>query len=141
MKWTNRGAFAAVLLGVLVFGACGWWQHDASDSLKLYGNIELTQVDMAFKISGRVSGLEVSEGDAVRQGMVLARLDTTQLESQKNRDQAALVTAASLVPPLQTSIERQKATLAAETELRRAQLAQAEAALPFPGRQPPPQPF
>jgi HlyD family secretion protein len=129
MKWTNRGAFAAVLLGVAVFGACGWWQHGASDSLKLYGNIELTQVDMAFKISGRVSGLEVSEGDAVRQGMVLARLDTTQLESQKNRDQAALVTAASLVPPLQTSIERQKATLAAETELRRAQLAQAEAAL------------
>jgi len=129
MKWTNRGPFAAVLLGVAVFGACGWWQHGASDSLKLYGNIELTQVDMAFKISGRVSGLEVNEGDAVRQGMVLARLDTTQLESQKNRDQAALVTAASLIPPLQTSIERQKATLAAETELRRAQLAQAEAAL------------
>jgi HlyD family secretion protein len=129
MKWTNRGAFAAVLLGVLVFGACGWWQHGASDSLKLYGNIELTQVDMAFKISGKLSRLEVNEGDAVRQGMVLARLDTTQLESQKNRDQTALVTAESLVPQLQTGIERQKATLAAETDLRRAQLAQAEAAL------------
>jgi HlyD family secretion protein len=129
MKRTNGGALAAVLLGALGLGACGWWQHSASDSLKLYGNIELTQVDMAFKISGKLSRLEVNEGDAVRQGMVLARLDTTQLESQKNRDQMALATAESLVPPLQTSIERQKATLAAETELRRAQLAQAEAAL------------
>jgi HlyD family secretion protein len=129
MMWTNRGALAVVLLGTVLSGACGWWKHSASDSLKLYGNIELTQVDMAFKISGKLSRLEVNEGDAVRQGMVLARLDTNQLESQKNRDQAALVAAESLLPPLQTSIERQKATLAAETDLRRAQLAQAEAAL------------
>ena len=95
----------------------------------LYGNVELTQVDMAFKISGKLSKVEVDEGDTVRQGMVLARLDTTQLESQKKRDQAALAAAESLIPQLQTSIERQRATLAAETDLRRAQLAQAEARL------------
>jgi HlyD family secretion protein len=129
MKWTSVGALAAVLLGAAVFGACSRWQRGASESLKLYGNIELTQVDMAFKISGKIVELEVNEGDTVRQGMFLARLDTLQLESQRNRDQAALVTAESLIPPLQTGIERQKATLAAETDLRGAQLAQAEAAL------------
>ncbi len=129
MKLTSMGALAAVLLGAAVFGACGRWQGDAAGSLKLYGNIELTQVDMAFKISGKIAALEVDEGDTVRQGELLARLDTLQLESQRNRDQAALATAESLIPPLQTAIERQKATLAAETDLRSAQLAQAEAAL------------
>ena len=104
MKWTSVGALAAVLLGAAVFGACSRWQRGASESLKLYGNIELTQVDMAFKISGKIAELEVNEGDAVRQGMLLARLDALQLESQRKRDQAALVTAESLIPPLQTSI-------------------------------------
>ncbi len=129
MKWSTVGALTAVLLGTAVFGACNRWQRGASDSLKLYGNIELTQVDMAFKISGKIAELGVNEGDTVRQGVLLARLDTLQLESQRNRDQAALVTAESLIPQLQTSIERQKATLAAETDLRGAQLGQAEAAL------------
>jgi HlyD family secretion protein len=112
-----------------VFPACSWWQRGATDSLRLYGNIELIQVDMSFKIAGRLSWLDVKEGDPVRQGAILARLDTTQLESQKNRERAALAAAESLIPQLQTSIERQKALVAAETDLRRAQVAQAEARL------------
>jgi len=119
----------AILFSTLVFPACSWWQDGSADSLKLYGNIELTQVDMAFKIAGKLSSLAVGEGDAVTQGMVVARLDTLQLESQRSRDQAALAVAESLIPQLQTSIERQKTILAAETDLRRAQIAQAEARL------------
>ncbi|MBZ5497130.1 MAG: efflux RND transporter periplasmic adaptor subunit [Acidobacteriia bacterium] len=129
MNWTRTGILSTALLVAAVVPACTWWQRSAPGSLLLYGNVELTQVDMAFKISGKLSKVEVDEGDTVRQGMVLARLDTTQLESQKKRDQAALAAAESLIPQLQTSIERQRATLAAETDLRRAQLAQAEARL------------
>jgi HlyD family secretion protein len=129
MKRTYLGIPAAALLTAALFPACGWWQRGAPESLKLYGNIELTQVDMAFKISGKISRLEVAEGDTVRQGMILAHLETAQLESQRARDQAALAAAESQLPQLQTSIERQTATLAAETDLRRAQLAQAEAQL------------
>lgn len=127
MKRTS--AIAAVLLGTALFGACGRWQRGASESLRVYGNIELTQVDMSFKIAGKIAELGIDEGDTVRQGTLLARLDTLQLESQKKRDQAALTTAESLIPQSQTSIERQKAALAAEAGLRAAQLAQAEAAL------------
>jgi HlyD family secretion protein len=129
MKWTRRTTSFAVLLGFTTFPACTWWQRPPSDSLKLYGNIELTQVDMAFKISGRLSQFDIREGDPVTQGMRLAQLDTTQLERQKARDQAVLTTAESAVPQLETGIERQKAALAAEIELRRAQISQAEAVL------------
>jgi len=129
MKRTFLRILAAALPAAALFPACGWWQRGAPESLKLYGNIELTQVDMAFKISGKLSELKVGEGDPVHQNMILARLETAQLESQRNRDRAALAAAESLVPQLQTSIERQRAVLAAEIELRRAQLAQAEALL------------
>jgi len=129
MKRTFLRFSAAALAAGVLLPACGWWQRGAPQSLRLYGNIELTQVDMAFKISGKISELAIEEGDPVRQNMVLARLETTQLESQRNRDRAALAAAESLVPQLQTTIERQRAVLAAETGLRRAQLAQAEAQL------------
>ena len=129
MNRTRTATFTAILFSASIFPACSWWQDGSAESLKLYGNIELTQVDMAFKMAGKLSSLAVREGDAVTRGMVLARLDTIQLDSQRNRDQAALAVAESLIPQLQTSIERQKAMLAAETELRRAQIAQAEARL------------
>jgi HlyD family secretion protein len=129
MKRKSVITLAALLLSAASSSSCSWWQRGAPESLRLYGNIELTQVDMAFKISGKIGALEVEEGDAVRQGMMLARLETQQLESQRNRDQAALAAAESLLPQLQTGIERQKASLAAETELRQAQLSQAEAVL------------
>lgn len=119
---------AIVLLGTPFLSGCTW-RRSAEPSLKVYGNIELTQTEVAFKISGRINRLEVDEGKKVSRGMVLARLDTAQLESQLNRDRAALAAAESQLPPLQTTIERQKATLAGETELRLAQLAQAEARL------------
>ncbi len=129
MKQKSVIAFAVVLLSAASSGSCSLWQRGAPASLKLYGNIELTQVDMAFKIAGKLNALQVDEGDDVRGGVVLARLETNQLESQRSRDQAALEAAESLIPQLQTSIERQKTSLTAETELRQAQLAQAEAAL------------
>jgi len=111
------------------FSSCGTWHRVPPGSLTLYGNIELTQVDMAFKIPGKLIELRVDEGDAVQKGMTLARLDTLQLDRQKTRDAAAQVGAESQIPQLETSIERQKASLAAETDLRRAQLAQAQARL------------
>ncbi len=129
MNWTRVGTLSTVLLGSAFFPACSFWQREAAGSLKLYGNIELTQVDMAFKISGKLSRLEVDEGGAVSEGMILAHLETAQLESQKNRDLAALAAAESQIPQLQTSIERQKTAIAAEISLRQAQILQAEARL------------
>lgn len=51
------------------------------------------QVTLAFAFSGEIAAVLVEGGQQVRAGTVLARLDTTSLEQQVARAQAALVTA------------------------------------------------
>ena len=55
------------------------------------GNLELTQVDLSFKIAGRMTERKVDEGDWVKKGELIARLDPVQLRQQKVRDQAIVV--------------------------------------------------
>jgi HlyD family secretion protein len=74
-------------LVVLVLAAAGtlWWsaQHDDdADELALYGNVDLRQIELAFNNSERIAVVLVQEGDRVRKGQVLARLDTSRLEPQ-----------------------------------------------------------
>ena len=45
------------------------------DVLKLYGNIEIRQVDLGFRVEGRVIKLLKEEGDEVKKGELLALLD------------------------------------------------------------------
>lgn len=74
-------------IGLVVLAALGvaWWlthRHAASDQIVLYGNIDLREVDLAFNDSQRVADVLVHEGDFVRKGQVLARLDTSRLQPQ-----------------------------------------------------------
>ena len=47
--------------------------------LTLHGNVDIRQVELAFNANGRISSIEVREGDAVRANQLLARLDTERL--------------------------------------------------------------
>ena len=53
------------------------------------GNIELTEVNIAFKTAGRLIERTVDEGDAVKKGQVIARLDRDQLVAQRAAQVAA----------------------------------------------------
>ncbi len=44
-------------------------------NLVLQGNIDVRQVNLAFKVDGRIKTLDVDEGDTVKAGQVLATLD------------------------------------------------------------------
>lgn len=93
------------------------------------GNIELTEVNIAFKTAGRLIERNVDEGDAVKKGQVVARLDRDQLVAQRDRETAGLESAASQLAQAQTSVEWERATLAADIETRKGDLAAAEARL------------
>ena len=88
-----------ILLVILLVAAAAvtWWmfeRHGATRDLVLYGNIDLRQVQLAFNNSERIANVVVQEGDHVRKGQVLARLDTSRLEPQVA--QAAAQAAAQL---------------------------------------------
>src|SRR5271167_4626851 len=62
-----------------------WWlvgRHPARQGLVLYGDVDLRQVELAFNNSERIDAVLVQEGDRVKRGQVLARLDTGRLEPQ-----------------------------------------------------------
>ncbi|HEY2019051.1 MAG TPA: efflux RND transporter periplasmic adaptor subunit [Bryobacteraceae bacterium] len=93
------------------------------------GNIELTEVNIAFKTSGRLIERTVDEGDRVTKGQVIARLDRDQLLAQRAREAAGLASAQSQLVQAGTSLEWQRATLAGDLEAKRADLSSMESRL------------
>ena len=75
---------AALAVIGLVAGLAWWFnQRDgAPGEIVLYGNVDLRQVQLSFNNSERIADVLVQEGESVRKGQVLARLDTRRLEPQ-----------------------------------------------------------
>lgn len=130
MRWPRT--FILVVFVVIVSGLVGWLllrrlNDDHRRAITISGNIELREVNIAFKLPGRLVELAVDEGDQVKRGMVVARLDREQLEHQRDREQAALVAAEAQLAQLLTAIAYQRETLKGQTEQWQAELNQAEA--------------
>jgi HlyD family secretion protein len=81
-----------LLAGVLAAAVAGlWWLvdgHASSNALVLYGNVDLRQADLPFNASERVTQVLVQEGDHVKLGQLLARLDPTRIEPQVAKAEA-----------------------------------------------------
>ena len=123
-----------VLLLLCAIGAAGYYiwrsqQNNNGNRILLSGNLELTQVDISFKIAGRLIERTVDEGTWVKKGQLIARLDPLQLREQAARDKANIINAQSGYQQLETSIAYQRATLESDIAARKADLAQASAVL------------
>jgi HlyD family secretion protein len=117
---------AAASAGVYAYRSGG---RAPSDRIVVSGNIELTEVNIAFKTSGRLIERTVDEGDFVKKGQVIARLDQDQLAAQRVRESAGVLSSESQLAQARTALAWQKATLAADIEQRKADLAATEARL------------
>jgi len=100
--------------------------HEESHAIKVSGNIELNEVQIAFKTAGRLIERKVDEGDPVEKGMIVARLDRDQLLRQRDRERAALASAEAMLAQAETAAEWQGQTVAADLDLRHADLSSAE---------------
>jgi HlyD family secretion protein len=119
---------------VLLAGAVVIWRVIAAretdpNRIVVHGNIELTETDLSFKLPGRLVELLVDEGAFVEKGQVLARLDKVELENQRDREVAGRTAAESNLTQSMTGIQYQKASIASDLDLKRADLRQAEARL------------
>jgi len=113
-----------VIVAAISAGAFAWLRNElnereVSNELTLHGNVDIRQVELAFNASGRISAIEVREGDTVRAGQSLARLDTERLR-------LALQQAEAQVAAQQQAVRRLEAGSRPE-EIRQAR-AQREAA-------------
>lgn len=84
-----------LLIGLifLVIGAALWWQRHAAHRQEghiLYGNVDVRQVDIAFRVPGQVRELFFEEGDWVKKGQLLARLDPAPYDKQYEEAEAAV---------------------------------------------------
>jgi HlyD family secretion protein len=70
-----------------------WRRPDGG--LALQGNVEVRQVNLGFKVAGRIEKLLVDEGDAVKEGQPLARLETVYFEDALAQARAARDSAAA----------------------------------------------
>jgi len=124
-------AAGAVVLLLAVFAAVRWFGWGGGDPsfLKVSGNIELTEVDIAFKSAGRLVVLAVEEGDQVKKGALIARLDQEELLQRRESAAASLDSARSRLIQSSTAIEYQRQQTEAQLSRSRAELNQAEAVL------------
>ena len=93
------------------------------------GTIELTEVDCAFRISGLIEELRFEEGDYVKEGELIARLDDRELRDRRNRAEASLRTEESTVRQMLIAIEHQERNTRGIIAQARANLAAAQARL------------
>lgn len=118
-----------VAASVAVATRSKWLGRKDDGAIRISGNIEMTEVKVAFKMSGKLVERALDEGDRVEKGAVVARLDRVQLLSQRDQAQAGLDAAQSQLTQLMTSIEYQRATVEAQIGQYQAQLKAVEAQL------------
>jgi len=107
---------------------------DDPNVIRLNGRIEAAQVDLSPRIAGRVIGVLVREGDRVKAGDVLIRLDIGEASLSADRSRSAVASATSRLQDLEAGsrkaeigageaevTDRRAAVAAAERELERQQ--------------------
>ncbi|SOD93604.1 HlyD family efflux transporter periplasmic adaptor subunit [Caenispirillum bisanense] len=71
----TKAALAAVAVVVAAGIGVAVWRAPAATEAALYGTVEVRQVDVAFTVEGRLAEVLVEEGDAVRAGEPVARME------------------------------------------------------------------
>ena len=121
-----------LIAGLAVGGYYFWNERQAAanaNRIAFSGNMELTQADLSFKLAGRVVELNVREGDMVKKGQVIARIDALQTQKTKEREEASLGMARSNLTTSRTSIAMEKETVEGDIQLKQADIRAAQAKL------------
>ena len=111
---------------VLLVAGGGWfgyqqWASRKHEPLKIQGNVDIRQVNLGFRVNGRIREMRFEEGDPVRTGDLIALLDEGPYQDQVNLAKAQLAqSTANLTKAINGSRPQ-------EIDQARAQVAQAQA--------------
>ncbi|MGA7119731.1 MAG: secretion protein HlyD [Polyangiaceae bacterium] len=114
-----------------------------SNAITLYGNVDIRQVELGFRVAGRIQSMLWEEGQSVTAGSTMAMLDTRSFEDELRADQADVAAQQATLNKLVSGsrpeeISRARASVEeavaaqrdARKELERAQKLVAEGAIP-----------
>jgi HlyD family secretion protein len=92
-----RRILLIVVIGMIIAGLLYYFVTRGKEGdgsfIKVSGNIEATEVDVGFKIAGRIVNRFFEEGDWVDEGKVLAKLDDEDLRNRFETARATLMSA------------------------------------------------
>lgn len=121
-----RRKIPALIAVLLLLAAAGLWlalrKPADTGMLVLNGSVDIRQVDLAFRVEGRLDKLLVEEGDRVAAGQVVAVMDKAYLEDAVRIAEARVAGAAANLAKLEAGNRPQEIAQA------RAEVARTEAA-------------
>jgi HlyD family secretion protein len=115
----------ATLLALVIVGWLTYrhfFEYD-QNQLILHGNVDIRQVNLGFRVGGKISEMALEEGDPVRAGQVIATLDQQPYQDQADLAKAQVAQALANWTKLVNGFRKE------EIDQARAQLAQYKANL------------
>ena len=110
-------AWALLGLAILCIGAgSAYWWHASHPGLPLgiasgNGRIEADEIDIDTKFAGRIAEMLADEGDMVKAGQVLARMDTQDLAAELKKSEAQVRQAQHSLDEAHSNVDLQKTQL------------------------------
>lgn len=98
------------ILGIAAFFLWEWSQRKPAptDTLMLYGNVDVREVDLAFRVQGRITSMPFQEGDLVPKDALVATLDPQPYEDQVAQAKADIAVAKSMLENAKILLERRQ---------------------------------
>ena len=123
-RWTR----VVMMLGIAILGAGGgayWWMHRQPPLPPgiAYGNgrIEADPIDIDTKFAGRIAEMLADEGDLVKAGQIVARMDTQDLAASLKKSEAQVRQAQKAIDEANANVDQQTTqVLLAQQEVDRA---------------------
>lgn len=83
-----------LFLLLLCVGAAGWYTFrepkETTGEITLYGNVDIREVNLGFRVAGRVNEMFFEEGDFVKAGTLMGILDKQPYLDELKQNEAAL---------------------------------------------------
>ncbi len=122
-RWLPLALVAAVAIGASTGGYL-WWRHN---QLRLppsivwgNGRIEADEIDIDTKYAARIAEIRADEGDMVKAGQVVARMDTRDLEASLKKSEAQVKQAQKAVDEANANVAQLTAqAILAQQEMER----------------------
>jgi RND family efflux transporter MFP subunit len=97
---------AGIAVGFYWFGSKHLWPPPDRSTIRAVGMIEAPEVNITSRIAGRIVKLNLVEGDRVRRGEIVCRIEDTDLKNQLRKAEADLQHAKADLKEAQRTLDR-----------------------------------